>query len=85
VGKAVLAYLEKEKFSEVIEKLRTIPEFKGREQEFMRMLSEVRSNGFAVADKELLRGIRAIAVPVFSPTGVVCAINIVGESEEVFH
>ena len=46
-------------------------------------LDEVRKNGFALSDQEFLRGIRAIAVPVFSPTGVAYAINIVVEPEDV--
>jgi DNA-binding IclR family transcriptional regulator len=49
----------------------------------MKELGEVRKNGYAVNDQEYLRGVRAVAVPVFSPNEVTCAINIIGEPEEV--
>ena len=49
----------------------------------MKELDEVRKNGYAVNDQEYLRGVRAVAVPVFSPNEVTCAINIVVEPEEV--
>src|SRR4030042_2067848 len=83
VGKAVLAHLESEKLNETIKKLKEFREFKGLGNELLKALDEVRKNGFALSDQEFLRGIRAIAVPVFSPNGVVCAINIVVEPEDV--
>lgn len=83
VGKAVLAYLEPEKLKEILKKLNELHEFRIVRNEFIKTLDEVRKNGFAINDQEFLKGIRAIAVPVFSPTGVDYAINIVVEPEDV--
>jgi IclR family pca regulon transcriptional regulator len=83
VGKAVLAHLEPEKFKEIIKKLKKFAECRIGENKLVKALDEVRKDGFALSDQEFLRGIRAIAVPVFSPDGVACAINIVVEPEEV--
>jgi DNA-binding IclR family transcriptional regulator len=46
-------------------------------------LGEVRKDGFAVSNQEFQRWILAIAVPVFSISGIACAINLVGEPEDV--
>lgn len=84
VGKAVLAHLEPQKLKEIIEKLRALKKYEITfEVKLEEALDTVRKAGFAIQDQEYIRGIRAIAVPIFSPTGVSCAINIVAEPEEV--
>jgi IclR family transcriptional regulator, pca regulon regulatory protein len=83
VGKAVLAHLEPEKLKALLKQLKELPEFKRGENRMVRALDQVRKDGFAINDQEFLRGIRAVAVPIFSPDGVTCAINIVVEPEEV--
>lgn len=83
VGKAVLAHLEEERLNEIIKELKELPECNISGKKLMKELGEVRKNGYAVNDQEYLRGVRAVAVPVFSPNEVTCAINIIGEPEEV--
>ena len=83
VGKAVLAHLEPAKLKALLKQLRELPEFKVGENRLIKALDQVRRDGFALNDQEFLRGIRAVAVPIFSPDGVNCAINIVVEPEEV--
>jgi len=83
VGKAVLAHLEPAKLKALLKQLERIPEFKMGERILAKALDQVRRDGFAINDQEFLRGIRAVAVPIFSPDGVNCAINIVVEPEEV--
>jgi IclR family pca regulon transcriptional regulator len=83
VGKAVLAHLEPGKLKEIVRNLKELPEFGISAHQLLESLAEVKKDGFAINDQEFLKGIRAIAVPVFSPAGVTCAINIVVESEEV--
>jgi IclR family pca regulon transcriptional regulator len=83
VGKAVLAYLEPEKLKSLLKQLRQVSEFKIGQSGLAKALERVRKDGYAINDQEFLRGIRAVAVPIFSPDGVNCAINIVVEPEEV--
>jgi IclR family pca regulon transcriptional regulator len=83
VGKAVLAHLEPEKFQAILGKIKESPEFKVSNKSLTKSLVAVKKNGFAINDQEFLKGIRAIAVPLFSPTGVNSAINIVVEAEEI--
>jgi DNA-binding IclR family transcriptional regulator len=83
VGKALLAHLEKEPLNEIIRELKGLHECNISVRKLMKELDKVRKNGYAEHDQEFLRGVRAVAVPVFSPNGVTCAINIVVEPEEV--
>jgi len=83
VGKAVLAYLEPKKLKEIVKKLREVPGFRSLGNGFMKTLEEVRRDGFSISDQEFLKGIRAVAVPVFSSQGVVCSINLIVEPEDV--
>jgi IclR family pca regulon transcriptional regulator len=66
VGKAVLAHLKPETLNEIIKKLKEFREFKGLGNELVKALNEVKKDGYALSDQEFLRGIRAIAVPIFS-------------------
>jgi IclR family transcriptional regulator, pca regulon regulatory protein len=83
VGRAILAHLDVKKVREMLKKFRTYPDFNLSEERFMNILADTRRDGFAIGNQEHQRGIIAIAVPVFSPTGVVSAVNLVGEPEDV--
>lgn len=83
IGKAVLAYLEPKKVIEMLKRAKDKGSFQGDGTKLMKVLAETRKNGFALDNQEFLRGILAIAVPIFSSTGVVGAINLVGEPEDV--
>ena len=82
-GKAVLAYLETPTVLRMLEKAKKEGVFRGGEKKFMKILAEVRENGFAVDDQEARRGILAIAVPIFSSKAVIGAINLIAEPEDV--
>jgi DNA-binding IclR family transcriptional regulator len=82
-GKAVLAYLETPTVVQMMRKARKNGIFTGNEKKFMKILADVRKNGFAVNDQEARRGILAIAAPLFSSKGVVGAINLIAEPEDV--
>jgi IclR family pca regulon transcriptional regulator len=45
-------------------------------EQLMRILADVRNQGWALVDGELERGLQSVAVPVHGPDGVVAAINI---------
>ncbi len=85
VGKAVLANLEQEKIMGILKEIKKdlkISRYIGRNGDrLIKELDDVRRNGFAVNDEEYLKGIRAIAVPIFSPRGVYYALNVVVASE----
>ncbi|HVN24775.1 MAG TPA: IclR family transcriptional regulator [Syntrophorhabdales bacterium] len=83
VGRAVLAHLDQQKLGDVLKELKASPEFNGDRESLKKIIDSVRRDGFATSDQEHQRGIIAIAVPVFSSTGVVCAVNLVGEPEDV--
>jgi len=86
-GRAVLAYLDKEKLLKIISEIEKDPKISlqiGKNgNKLLRVLHEVRANGFAICDEEHTRGVRAIAVPIFTPEGVNYAINMVVASELV--
>jgi IclR family pca regulon transcriptional regulator len=86
-GRAVLAYLEQEKLSSVIREILGDPSavrHVGQNGErLFQILSKVKREGFATNDEESAKGLRAIAVPIFSPEGVTCAIDLIVAPEEV--
>ncbi len=82
-GKALLAYLEPATVSGMIVKAKKEGYFSGDEEKFLNALAEVRKRGFATGNQEERAGIVAVAVPVFSSTGVAGAINLIAEPEEV--
>ena len=83
VGRAYLAHLDPPRVREMLKRARESPAFEIDEDRFLNILSEVKKEGFAVIDQEFLLGILAIAVPIFSASGVIGAINIVGEPENL--
>jgi IclR family pca regulon transcriptional regulator len=87
LGRAVLAHQEKEKFREILKEISKDPKVVkcvGKDGKILtKILEKVRKEGFATGDEEFEKGIRAIAVPLFSPTGVAYAINVVVPSDTV--
>ena len=86
-GRAVLAYMDEGKFREIVQRLKKEPEalrYIGRNANTLdQLLTEVRRNGFAINDEESTKGVRAIAVPIFSPEGVTYAMDMIVAPEEV--
>jgi IclR family transcriptional regulator, pca regulon regulatory protein len=81
IGQVVLAHLPQERMDEIFRKLRSRGEVDVDENQAARSLEEVRRDGFAV-HQETARGFLAIAVPIFSSKGVVCAVNMIAEIED---
>jgi DNA-binding IclR family transcriptional regulator len=83
----VLAYLEQEKLSSVIREIQGAPsavQHIGQNGErLFKILNKVKREGFAANDEESAKGLRAIAVPIFSSEGVTCAIDLIVAPEEV--
>ncbi|MBP1730483.1 MAG: transcriptional regulator, IclR family [Deltaproteobacteria bacterium] len=82
-GRAVLAYLDTPIVAQMLEKAKKEGGFTGGERKLMKILAEVRNTGFAASDQEARRGILAVAAPLFSSKGVVGAINLIAEPEDV--
>ncbi len=86
-GRAVLAYLGQEKLSAVVREIQGSPsavQHIGQNGErLFQILSKVKREGFATNDEESAKGLRAIAVPIFSSEGVTFAIDLIVAPEEV--
>ena len=86
-GRAVLAHLEEERSKEIIQRLKKEAEalrFIGKNaKKLTQLLTEVRRSGFAINDEESSKGVRAIAVPIFSPESVTYAMDMIVAPEEV--
>ena len=86
-GRAVLAYLEQEKLSQVIREISrdlSAARYIGRNgKRLVQFLNKVKRAGFATNDEESAEGLRAIAVPIFSSEGVACAVDLIVAPEEV--
>lgn len=87
LGRAVLAHQEKEKFREILKEICKDPKVVkgvGKDGKILtKILEKVRKEGFATGDEEFVKGIRAIAVPLFSPNGVAYSINVVVPGDTV--
>ena len=83
IGKAVLAHLEAPIIAQMIKKAKKDGLFTENERTFMKTLTDVRENGFALSNQEQRRGILAIAVPFFSSKGASGAINLIAEVEDM--
>ncbi len=83
VGRIFLAYIDPEEVNEMLVKAKESPEFKIDEIRLFNILARIREEGFVVVDQEFLWGILTLAVPIFSPSGIIGAINLVGEPETV--
>lgn len=86
-GRTVLAYLAEEKFKEIIQDLKKDSEalrhIGKNPKRLTQLLDGVRRDGFAINDEESGKGIRAIAVPIFSRDGIACAMDLIVSPEEV--
>ena len=86
-GRAVLAYLDRDELIEIIREIQNDREISrqiGKNgNKLLKRLREVRADGFATTDGELVRGVRALGVPIFSPRGGNYAINVAVASEIV--
>lgn len=81
IGRAILAFLSEEKFSSVLSrslKDAAVKRYIGEKgKNLMRILETVRKKGYAVNDEEFIKGLRAIAAPIFnSYSEVEGAINL---------
>jgi DNA-binding IclR family transcriptional regulator len=83
VGRAYISYLDSKKVKGLLRTARKSSNFKMDENVLTTILAEVRKDGFAMNNQEFQWGILAVAVPVFSTSGVVGAINLVGEPENL--
>jgi len=83
IGKAVVAHLEAPIIVQMIKKAKKDGLFKENERKFMKLLADVRENGFAESNQGQRPGILAIAVPIFSSKGVAGAINLIAEVEDM--
>lgn len=93
IGKAVMAYLPDEKVWDVIDEHGLIERTEHTitdSDELFDELRMIRERGYATNDEEEIRGIRAVATPVFCPDGdVLGAISVSGPvsrfSGELYH
>jgi len=79
MGKVLLAFLPEDELRMVlgtVQLARRGPNTITAKSELAKELERVRARGFAVNNEELAYGLRSIAAPVRSQTGVVAAINI---------
>jgi IclR family pca regulon transcriptional regulator len=85
-GKVLLAALDPAEVAAVLatpSRSAVVPHARYTRREVEAMLREVRAKGWALADDELARGIRSVAVPVRDGTGAVrAAMNVTVHSAE---
>lgn len=85
-GKVLLAALEPAELAEVLaipSRSGITPQVRRARPEIEAMLRDVRAKGWALADDELARGIRSVAVPVRDGSGAVrAAMNVTVHSAE---
>jgi len=70
LGRAILAYLNREEFEKIWKKMLANPvegqELGTKHEEFLGMLKEVRRKGYSLNNEEFIKGIRAIGAPIFN-------------------
>jgi IclR family pca regulon transcriptional regulator len=73
IGRAILAFLSKEKFLSLLNTLlkdkEVVKHIGAKGRKLIRILKEVRLKGYALSDEEFIRGVRAIAAPIFNAQG----------------
>jgi len=86
-GKAVLAHLSKEKLRETLGQIkkdsRAVQHIGKNGLRLLNRLADVRKQGYALNDQESRKGIRALAVPIFSTDGVLYAMHMVTSPEDI--
>ena len=80
-GRAILAFMKQEEFKVVLNEI-----LRGREakkhigskgERLLKLIDEVRQNGYSINDEEYVKGVRAIGAPIFGSKGnVEAAINM---------
>ena len=86
-GRAVLAHLSRERVVQIVKDIkkdgRTASCIGKKGEKLFEILAEVRKQGYAINDEESIKGVRAIAVPIFSAEGIAYAMNLVVPPEEI--
>jgi IclR family KDG regulon transcriptional repressor len=86
-GRAILAHIEEPKLRKVIERLKNdtrSDEYIGKGgSRLLKCLADVKKHGYAINDQESIKGVRAIAVPVFSSSEDIYSMSVVVPPEEV--
>jgi DNA-binding IclR family transcriptional regulator len=81
MGKVILAYLSENRLEEILSSItskRRTEKTIVSKSELLQELEQIRTNGFAVNDEELEKGLRAAAAPIFNYAGeAFAATNIV--------
>jgi IclR family pca regulon transcriptional regulator len=73
IGRAILAFLSQEKFISLLNTLlknkEVVKHIGAKGRKLIKILKEVRLKGYALSDEEFIRGVRAIAAPIFNAQG----------------
>jgi IclR family pca regulon transcriptional regulator len=75
IGRAILAFLSQEKFLSLLNTLlksrEVVKHIGPKGKKLLEILKEVRLKGYALSDEEFIKGVRAIAAPIFNAQGEV--------------
>lgn len=85
-GKVFLSQFDEKKAKETIQKLgliRYTPKSITEQEEFLKVLKEVRKQGYAIDDEEYLVGVRAVASPIKTRSTTLAAIWVVGFTSNI--
>jgi IclR family pca regulon transcriptional regulator len=73
IGRAILASLNQEKLQPILSALsndsEAVKHIGSKGEKLIKKLKEVRLKGYAVSDEEFIKGLRAIATPIFNGHG----------------
>jgi DNA-binding IclR family transcriptional regulator len=72
MGKVILAYLSENRLEEILSAItfrRRTEKTIASKSELLQELEQIRTDGFAINDEELEKGLRAVAAPIFNYTG----------------
>lgn len=72
MGKVILAFLSENRLEEILSAItfrRRTEKTIASKSELLQELEQIRTDGFAVNDEELEKGLRAVAAPIFNYTG----------------
>jgi IclR family pca regulon transcriptional regulator len=94
IGRAILAFLNQEKFLPILNTLlkdvEAVKHIGPNGRRLIKILKEVRLKGYALSDEEFIKGVRAIAAPIFNAQGEVegavympAFSHIVGQEEAI--
>ena len=87
IGRAILAYMERGEVLKYLNRTRLVKftaKTKIKKTEILTELANVRKQGYAVCNEEIVYGSAAIGVPVFDRNGLVAAaMTVVGSKDRV--